>query len=105
VGTDTRLHADQAGWHIGKSCLHLATRPLLAQHNRTALIKADNMERVLADIDADYGDFTVNYLGHGVLLVFGAPSQLRSLARQEHGRTIPLADIGRPKIAAAQLGF
>jgi len=30
-----------------------------------------------------------------VLLVFGAPSQLRSLAGLEHGRTIPLADIGQ----------
>jgi hypothetical protein len=28
-----------------------------------------------------------------VLLVFGAPCQLRLLARQEHGRTIPLADM------------
>jgi hypothetical protein len=28
-----------------------------------------------------------------VLLVFGAPCQLRMLAGQEHGRTIPLADI------------
>jgi hypothetical protein len=28
-----------------------------------------------------------------VLLVFGAPCQLRSLAGQEHGRTIPLADM------------
>ena len=26
------------------------------QHNRAALIKANNVERVLADIDADYGD-------------------------------------------------
>jgi hypothetical protein len=33
-------------------------------------------------------------LCHGVLLVFGAPCQLRSLTGQEHGRTIPLADIG-----------
>jgi hypothetical protein len=30
-----------------------------------------------------------------VLLVFGAPCQLRWLAGQEHGRTIPLTDIGR----------
>jgi hypothetical protein len=36
----------------------------------------------------------MNCLGHGVLLVFGAPCQLPSLAGQEHGRTIPLADIG-----------
>jgi SulP family sulfate permease len=28
-----------------------------------------------------------------VLLVFGAPCQLKTLARQEHGRTIPLAGI------------
>jgi hypothetical protein len=29
-----------------------------------------------------------------VLLVFGAPCQLRLLAGQEHGRTIPLSDVG-----------
>ena len=29
-----------------------------------------------------------------MLLVFGAPCQLRSLAGQEHGRTIPFADMG-----------
>jgi hypothetical protein len=28
-----------------------------------------------------------------VLLVFGAPCQLRLLAGQEHGRTIPLTDL------------
>jgi hypothetical protein len=30
----------------------------------------------------------------GMLLDLAAPGQLRSLARLEHGRTIPLADIG-----------
>jgi hypothetical protein len=30
-----------------------------------------------------------------VLLVFGAPCQLQSLAGQEHGRTIPLAVMQR----------
>ena len=73
-------------------CFHLPTRPLLTQHNRTTLIVANNVERVLADIDADYGDCGTSCLGHGVLLVFGAPCQLLSLAGQEHGRTIPLAD-------------
>jgi hypothetical protein len=34
-------------------------------------------------------------LGHGVLLLPSAPCQLRSLAGQEHGRTIPLPDISR----------
>jgi hypothetical protein len=33
----------------------------------------------------------VEVLGHGVLLVFGAPCQIRRW--QEHGRTIPLAEI------------
>jgi hypothetical protein len=32
-----------------------------------------------------------------VLLVFDAPCQLRLLAGPEHGRTIPLADIGELK--------
>src|SRR6266550_6349663 len=31
------------------------------------------MERVFADIDADYGDRGMSCFGHGVLLVFGAP--------------------------------
>jgi len=67
---------------------------VLSQHDGTALIEANNVERVLADIDADYGDCGVEFLRHGVLLVFGAPCQHRLLAGQEHGRTIPLADLG-----------
>jgi hypothetical protein len=89
--TNASLHADQARWHVGKSRVHLATRPLLPQHDRPALIKANNVERVLTNIDAHYDDHGVQYLRHGVLLVFGAYCQLRSLAGQEHGRTIPLA--------------
>ena len=46
----------------------------------------------LPDIDADNGNPGV-LLRHGVLLVFGAPCKLQSLAGQEHGRTIPLANI------------
>jgi len=49
------------------------------------------VERVLADIDADDGDRNLECLRHDVLLVLGTRSQLRSLAGQEHGRTIPLA--------------
>ena len=47
------------------------------------------MERVLADIDSD----SLGCLRHGALLVVGAPCQLKTLAGQEHGRTMPLADI------------
>ena len=87
------LHADQARRHVGKPCLDLPTRPLLSQHDGAATIQTYNVERVLADIDADDGDGVTRCLGNGVLLVFGAPCQLLSLAGQEHGRTIPLADI------------
>src|SRR5665811_2355433 len=39
---------------------------------------------------------------HGVLLVFGAPGQLKTLAGQEHGRTIPLTDITRAPLALTE---
>ena len=88
-----------------------ATGPLLPQHDRRALIKANNVARVPTNIDAYYDDRGVEYLRHGVLLVFGARGQLRSLAGQEHGRTIPLTDIAirslrRPSfvIAASTVG-
>ncbi|WP_459569980.1 hypothetical protein, partial [Bradyrhizobium diazoefficiens] len=45
-------------------------------------------------IDADHGDRGTGCLGHGVLLVL-APLASLSLAGQEHGRTIPLADFVR----------
>jgi hypothetical protein len=64
------------GGRFANSGLHLAARPLLAQHNGTTLIVAYDVERVLADIDANHGDCSVECLGHGVLLVLGAPSQL-----------------------------
>jgi hypothetical protein len=91
VRANAGLHADQTGRHVGKARFHLATRPLLAQHDGATLIVAYHVERVLADIDADYSDCSVKLLGHGVLLVFGAPWQLTA-AGQEHGRTIPLAE-------------
>ena len=87
--TDTGLHADQAGWHVGKPRFHLATRPLLPQHDGATLIETDDVERVLADIDADHGDHTVKLLSHGVLLSFDASCQLtcrqgRSTAGPSH---------------------
>jgi hypothetical protein len=88
---DAGFHPDQAPRHIGKASFYLATGPLLPQHDRTALIVADNMERVLTNIDADHGDCALQLLGHGVLLVL-APLTSLSLVGQEHGRTIPLAD-------------
>jgi predicted DNA-binding ribbon-helix-helix protein len=73
---DAGLHPDQAPRQVGKSRLDLATRPLLPQHDRATPIVPHDVERVLADIDADHGDCGIGFLGHGVLLVFGAPRQL-----------------------------
>jgi hypothetical protein len=73
----------------------LATRPLLTQHDRTAIIEAYDVERVLPNIDTNYGDRILCCCsGHCVLLVW-APLASLSLAGQEHGRTIPLADSDR----------
>src|ERR1700755_2069079 len=70
------------------------TQPFLPKHDRTTLIVSHDVERVLANIDADHGDCAVvGLLRHGVLLVFAAPGQLLSLAGREHGRTIPLTDL------------
>ena len=90
---DAGFHTDQARRYIGEPRFHLATRPLLPQHDGAAPIVAHDVERVLADIDADHRNRGIGCLRHGVLLVFGAPCQLRLLAGQEHGRTIPLTDI------------
>src|SRR4051795_824525 len=95
--TDAGLHADQARGHIGKACFDLATRPLLTQHNCAAIIQTDDVERVLTDIDADYGNRNLCCRSHGVLLVL-APLASLSLAEQEHGRTIPLAAVSRAEI-------
>src|SRR5437879_9251495 len=83
---------------------HLASRPLLPQHDGTAVITTHYVERVLADIDADHGDRCVEFLRHGVLLVLSAPCQLLVLAGPEHGRTIPLAEVTKlPIVNAAQV--
>jgi hypothetical protein len=71
----------------------------LTQYRGAVSVEADDVERVLADIDANDGDRAAN-LGHGVLLVWLPPASIL-LARQEHGRTIPLPDIS-PKMNTRQ---
>jgi hypothetical protein len=77
---------------LAKRASTLTTRPLLPQHDRAAMIQTDDVERVLTDIDADYGNRNLCCRSQGVLLVL-APLASLSLAGQEHGRTIPLAAI------------
>jgi hypothetical protein len=59
---DACLHADQAGRQIGEPGFHLTARPLLPQHKGSALILADEVERVLADIDADHGNCAIEFV-------------------------------------------
>src|SRR5947199_7093225 len=51
-----RLHADQAARNIGEIAFELSARDLLLQKDRPALIEADKMEAILADVDADRAD-------------------------------------------------
>jgi len=44
VGTNTSLHTDQARRHIRQPCFDLATRPLLPQHYRAALIETHDVK-------------------------------------------------------------
>src|SRR5579859_7996391 len=96
--SDASLHPNQTRRHIGKASFHLATRPLLTQHDRTAIIEGYDVEGVLSNIDANYGDHILCCCcRHSVLLVW-APLASLSLAGQEHGRTIPLTDVERPNL-------
>jgi hypothetical protein len=61
------------------------------------LIKAQGMERVLADIDAANCDLTLNFLRHGVLLVFGALCQLTCGQGRSTAGHIPLAELRNAK--------
>ena len=48
-----RPHTDKTSREVGKAHRNLATRQLLAQNDGAALIKADHMKTVLANVDAD----------------------------------------------------
>ena len=71
----------------------MAARPLLPQNNLSAAVLANNVERVLTDIDADNGNPSVDLLRHDVLLVYGAPCQLQLLAERGRSSAARLAAI------------
>jgi hypothetical protein len=59
---DACHHADQTRLQVGKPRFDLTAQLFLPQHDCTALVLADDVERVLADIDADHGDCTIEFL-------------------------------------------
>src|SRR5258708_40294350 len=79
----------------GEPGLHLSTRPLLSQYDGTALILANDVERVLADIDADYGGDVSSFCDMACSLSSVPPASIRcwqggSTAGPFHSRTSPL---------------
>src|SRR5215467_6548477 len=84
---DTGFHADEAGGHVGEAALDLSARPLLTQHDGAGLVVANDMEGVLADIDAGDGDTGMSCAsGHWA----GAPiaaAPLSSVIRWRGGST------------------
>ncbi|MCK1420611.1 hypothetical protein IVB14_30505 [Bradyrhizobium sp. 180] len=60
-----------------------------AQHDGSAVIMTHEVERILANTDADHCDRCIEVLRHGVLLALSAPCHLLAVAGLEHSRTIP----------------
>jgi len=56
VRANAGLNADQAGRQISKAVLKLAARNLVLQDDGAALVEADQVKDILADIDADNGN-------------------------------------------------
>ena len=70
--------ADQARRRVGKPRFHLAARPFLPQRDRTALILANDVKRVLADIDPDHGNRAVEFCGMACSLSLAPPASFSS---------------------------
>jgi hypothetical protein len=74
VGADAGLHADQADRHVGEARLNLPARELLAQDDGATGIQADQVEAVLADVDAKGGNVLKRSFWHGSSPRAGRPS-------------------------------
>jgi hypothetical protein len=87
VGADTGLHADQAGRQVGEPGLELPARQLPAQDDGAALIEADEVEGVLADVDAEDGDGVGGPARHGGAPYCHHPHSTRGTAGSTAGRS------------------
>jgi hypothetical protein len=91
----TGFHPDQAARDITEPASKLMTRYLLPQNNHAALVEPNQMESVLADVDADRADSfqAVLRCAHRILLALCASRLQCSRLAAERGRAIPLAVI------------
>src|SRR4029077_5404416 len=96
------LDSDQAPRHIGKPGCDPAAGNLLPQNDCPLVVEADQMQGVLACIDANgVSDCSGCLMGHSdVLLVLLSP---RSSSGREHGRSIPFASVWTGR--ALQVGY
>src|SRR5262245_17832916 len=62
----TGLEPDQAALEVGKPACELTARNFGSQHDGATLIETDEVERGLANIDADRGDRTIRRFLTGV---------------------------------------
>jgi hypothetical protein len=89
--SDTGLHPDQAPRHIGKTSLYLATRPLLSQHDRTAIIQGYDVERVLSNMMPTTAIAFCAVVAGIACSLSRTPAQLSCLRRRRHPA---MSDIG-----------
>ena len=54
--TDAGFHANQAWGHVGEPHLDLSAGQSQPQHNRAALVLADEVGHVLTNVDAECGN-------------------------------------------------
>src|SRR5262245_5025824 len=90
MGADTGLHADKAGREVGKPGFELAAGELLVQNDGAALVEADEVEGVLADVDAEDGDGVFRLARHGLSSLLGEAPRSTPGYCGEHRRSIPL---------------
>src|SRR5262245_11486786 len=91
MGADTGFHANEAGRLVGEFGFELGPGQLQAQNDGAAPVETDEVEGILADVDAENGDCVFGMARHGGLLAPGHPPTRGYCG--EHRRSIPLRDV------------
>ena len=87
------LHADEARRQVGKLRFHLATRPLLAQHDRATPFVPYGVDVFLPISMPITAILLLSVWDTACSFCLRCPAQFGSEAGLEHGRTIPFSDI------------
>ena len=84
--------------------LYLATRPLLSQHDRTAIIQGYDVERVLSNIDANDGVAFCAVVAGIACSLSRTPAQLSCLRRRRHPAMFDIGPLLGVKETYADVG-